>query len=81
MGFKTSSARQIGPADATEASTCGLLLKTKGFKVQLQSKTRDRSLVKSCWLMNMQVSSIKIDPYLNIDVRLIPPHVQMNLLT
>ena len=26
--------------------------------------------MKLCWLMNVQVSSIKIDPYLNIDVRL-----------
>ena len=26
------------------------------------------------WLMRVQVSSIKIDPYLNIDVSLVPSH-------
>ena len=31
--------------------------------------------------MNLQVSSIKIDPYLNIDVRLTPPHCPQQDLT
>lgn len=34
-----------------------------------------------CWLMDMQVSSIKIDPYLNIDVRRAGPHNQQKNLT
>ena len=31
-----------------------------------------------CWLIDNQVSSIKIDPYLNIDVRFTPFHTQYN---
>ena len=43
MGLTIFFERQIWSTDATKASTCGLLLKTKGFKVYRTQKHVEES--------------------------------------